>query len=615
MPRRSFKTRQKQTGSKGYPLRMGQLLGPYSIGSIYPCDANTTIMIAGLDAFDTSKMNRVQDSRLERYIGVDQLFAPPANEGAGSGYVPAIRFPNWLYCPRCGRMRYVQPNDTSNAIYCDNPACQAKTKHKTKLVPERFVVVCPRGHIDSFPVMQWVHGGEDHDPGDSNHVITRWTLGGSTTMGDIVYTCSCGAKRSLAGATQHGGLNRIGYHCTGREPWLDRVSSTPCDSTNEDLRVVIMGATNVSYADTVSSVLIPDAVDEKTKGVIGEQYESLCDMESKGLLGAALDMLSTSSKIAKQSLLLAYRMRKTQPTKDISEDEYLHEEYLTLKEARGSSKGEFEASSVNHLAYDSLLINSYISRLTLVDTLTVTRALVGLSRLNPEANDGRPTRERRATLARNPRLDWTLAIQTIGEGIFIELNGDELSDWAKRPEVANRFAMMQENFDTALQRRNRELKQLNPKYVVLHTLSHLLMLSISKVCGYSAASLRERVYCEKYLEEGSELFDDMHGLLIYTASQSGDGSLGGLVRAGKPGRFEDVLNDALNEALWCSDDPVCIESTGQGLDSCNLAACFNCCLVPETACEIGNKFLDRGLVVGTLDVPTIGLFGAELREA
>ena len=175
--------------------------------------------------------------------------------------------------------------------------------------------------------------------------------------------------------------------------------------------------------------------------------------------------------------------------------------------------------------------------------------------------------------------------------------------------------MMQENFDTALQRRNRELKQLNPKYVVLHTLSHLLMLSISKVCGYSAASLRERIYCEKYLEEGSELFDDMHGLLIYTASQSGDGSLGGLVRAGKPGRFEDVLNDALNEALWCSDDPVCIESTGQGLDSCNLAACFNCCLVPETACEIGNKFLDRGLVVGTLDVPTIGLFGAELREA
>lgn len=613
MPRRSFKNKQKQGASKGYPLRMGQLLGPYSVGSIYPCDANTTIMIAGLDAFDTSKMSRVQDSRLERYIGVSKLFEPPANEGAGSGYVPAVRFPNWLYCPRCGRMRYVLQNDTSNAIYCDNPACLTKTKHKTKLVPERFVVVCPRGHIDSFPVMQWVHSGEDHDPRDPNHVITRRTRGGSTTMGDIVYACSCGARRSLAGATQHGGLNTIGYHCTGREPWLNRVSSASCDSTNEDLRVVTMGATNVSYADTVSSVLIPDAVDEKTKRAISEQYESLCDMESKGLLDIALTMLSTSSKIAEHSLLLAYRMRKNRPTKDVSENEYLHEEYLTLKEARSSAKGEFEALTADPQAYDSPIIKSYISSMALVDTLTVTRALVGLSRLNPEANNDRSMRERRMMLSRNPSLDWTLAIQTIGEGIFIELDDNELSDWAIRPEVAKRFEIIQGNFDTAQQRRNRESKQLNPKYIVLHTLSHLLMLSISKVCGYSAASLRERIYCEKCFDDGVEEYNDMHGFLIYTASQSGDGSLGGLVRAGKPGRFEDVLNDALNEALWCSDDPVCIESTGQGLDSCNLAACFNCCLVPETACEAGNKFLDRGLVVGTLDIPTVGLFGTELR--
>lgn len=604
---------QKKTGGKGYPLRMGQLLGPYSVGAIYPCDANTTIMIAGLDAFDTNKMNSVQDSRLERYIGVDRLFSPPANEGVGSGYVPAVRFPNWLYCPRCGRMRYVQSNDTSNSIYCDNPACWEKTKRKIRLIPERFVVVCPKGHIDSFPVMQWVHGGANHDPRDSSHVITRRTRGGSTTMGDIVYTCSCGAKRSLAGATRHGGLNRIDYHCTGREPWLDRSSPTPCDVRNEDLRVVIMGATNVSYADTVSSVLIPDAVDEKTKACVKENYHTLREMDSQGQLDNAIGLLTTVKNASKQSLLLAYNMMKNQTGKDVSEDEYLHEEYLTLREARSSNPEEFDAALVDPFAYDSPLINSYISKMTLVDTLTVTRALVGLARLNPEANDGKPMRERRRTLSRNRRLDWTLAIQTIGEGIFFEFDANELSDWAGRSEVMERFGVMQRNFDIARQRRNLEPKQLNPKYVALHTLSHLLMLSISQVCGYSTASLRERIYCEKYLNEGGELFEDMHGLLIYTASQSGDGSLGGLVRAGKPGRLEGVLDDALREALWCSDDPVCVESTGQGLDSCNLAACFNCCLVPETACETGNKFLDRGLVVGTMDAPSTGLLGADLR--
>lgn len=613
MSRKSFRTLQKKPGAKNYPLRMGQLMGPYSIGSILPCDANTTLMVAGLDAFDTGKMIQIHDSRLERYIGVDKLYAPPVDDGPGSGYVPAVRFPNWLYCPRCGRMRYVKSNDASASIYCQNPACKEKTGHSTKLVPERFVVVCPKGHIDSFPVMKWIHGGAEPDASSGEHIVTRRTRGGSTTMGDIVYSCSCGKWRTLAGATRHGGLNAIGYRCTGREPWLDRHSSTPCDMPNEELRVVIMGATNVSYADTVSSVLIPDAIDEKTKGVVNEQYKRLLSMDEKGVLDTAIDMLAVCG-LDRESLKRAYLMRKDQAgSAEVSEDEYLHEEYLTLRLAYETSEGQFEAAPMEPLCYSSQLIHSYVSKLTLVDSLTVTRALVGISRLNPEVNEGKSMEERRASLSRNRKLGWTMASQTIGEGIFIELDGEELAGWTRRPEVIERFETMQTNFDSARQRRNSDTRKLNPKYVVLHTLSHLLILSISKVCGYSAASLRERIYCEKYLDDGHELFQDMHGLLVYTASESGDGSLGGLVRAGKPGRLEDVLSNALTEALWCSNDPVCIESVGQGLDSCNLAACFNCCLVPETACETGNKFLDRGLVVGTLDEPAVGLFGAELR--
>ena len=613
MPRKNFRSLQKNTRAKDYPLRTGQLMGPYSIGSILPCDANTTLMIAGLEAFDTNKMIRIHDSRLERYIGVDKLYAPPVDDGPGSGYVPAVRFPNWLYCPRCGRMRYVRSNDTSASIYCQNPACKEKTKRNTKLVPERFVVVCPKGHIDSFPVMKWVHGGVEPEVNSEDHIVTRYTQGGSTTMGDIVYSCSCGKRRTLAGATRHGGLNAIGYHCTGREPWLGGSSSTPCNVSNEELRVVIMGATNVSYADTISSVLIPDAIDEKTRAAINKCYEKLLEMDSRGLLDDVIGVLATNG-LNKESLKRAYFMRKDQTDRgDVSEDEYLHEEYLTLRLASKSFGRQFEATAVEPFCYGSQLIHSYVSKLTLVDSLTVTRALVGISRLNPEVNEGKSMEERRASLSRNHKLGWTLASQTIGEGIFIELDGEELAEWACRPEVIERFETMQANFDSARQRRNRDARKLNPKYVVLHTLSHLLMLSISKVCGYSAASLRERIYCEKYIDEDHELFQDMHGFLIYTASESGDGSLGGLVRAGKPGRLEGALNNALAEALWCSNDPVCIESVGQGLDSCNLAACFNCCLVPETACETGNKFLDRGLVVGTLDEPAAGLFGVELR--
>ncbi len=61
-------------------------------------------------------------------------------------------------------------------------------------------------------------------------------------------------------------------------------------------------------------------------------------------------------------------------------------------------------------------------------------------------------------------------------------------------------------------------------------------------------------------------------------------------------------------ARWCSADPVCMEIGLQRPDSCNLAACHSCTLVPETACEEFNRFLDRGVVVGDINNRHMGFF-------
>lgn len=614
MPRNSNRGERREAKSKGYSLRMGQLFGPYSVGAIYPCDANTTVMIAGLDAYEDQvekgRLEEVCDSRLKQYVGVNRLYEPPMGDGFSNGFVPALRFPNWLYCPRCGEMKYVSPTNSSTSLRCE--ACSKKYRHDVRLVPERFVVVCPHGHIDSFPVMKWVHGGTDHDEKDPKHTVCRRTKGGSTTMGDIEYRCTCGAHRSLNGASSLGGLDKIDYHCTGRQPWLDRKSNLPCPADNKDLRVVIMGATNVCYPDVVSSVLIPDALGEKVKAVVDQQFADMFEMDRQGMLDMIIDMLARQSGINPDSMRLAYFQKKNAGNSEQSEVEYLHDEYLTLRDPQITKKGEFVGKSLDVSNYSLPLMRRLISKVSLVETLTVTRALVGFTRLNPEYNDSKTMTDRRRALSRK-KLDWTLASQTIGEGIFVDFDATCLKEWATRPEVIKRMRTMQRNLDEARAGRNLAPKELSPIYVVIHTLSHLLLLGISEVCGYTAASLRERIYCQNFLgDEGSEDFEDMHGLLIYTASSSGDGSLGGLVRSGEPGRFEEILLKALQKATWCSDDPVCIESTGQGLDSCNLAACYNCALLPETACENGNKFLDRGLVVGTLDEPQTGLFRNEL---
>jgi hypothetical protein len=102
----------------------------------------------------------------------------------------------------------------------------------------------------------------------------------------------------------------------------------------------------------------------------------------------------------------------------------------------------------------------------------------------------------------------------------------------------------------------------------------------------------------------------MAGLLIYTAAGDAEGTMGGLVRMGKPGNLERVWDASLTNAEWCSTDPICMEAgeAGQGPDSCNLAACHSCALLPETSCEEFNRFLDRGLIIGSLKQPEIGFF-------
>ena len=126
-----------------------------------------------------------------------------------------------------------------------------------------------------------------------------------------------------------------------------------------------------------------------------------------------------------------------------------------------------------------------------------------------------------------------------------------------------------------------------------HTLAHLLMRRLTFECGYGSSSLRERLY----VSDAPEAL--MAGILIYTASGDSEGSMGGLVRMGEPANFARVLAMAVEDARWCSSDPVCTEAGvmgGQGSDGLNIAACHCCALMPETSCEQFNRFLDRHMV-------------------
>ena len=150
-----------------------------------------------------------------------------------------------------------------------------------------------------------------------------------------------------------------------------------------------------------------------------------------------------------------------------------------------------------------------------------------------------------------------------------------------------------------------KFENFSPQYVLLHTLSHALIRQLAMECGYTTSSISERIYSTYRADDRK-----MSGILLYTSSSDSDGSLGGLVRRGRPENLKVTLDGALSSATWCSSDPLCIESREQGYKSLNYAACHACSLLPETSCEMRNCLLDRVSLMGMPDDTGLGYFSA-----
>jgi hypothetical protein len=223
-----------------------------------------------------------------------------------------------------------------------------------------------------------------------------------------------------------------------------------------------------------------------------------------------------------------------------------------------------------------------------VPSLKKTTALKGFTRLKPR--DISPAHGRQL-LRREPfgaGANWLPAIQQSGEGIFITLRNDKVQEWIESPEVKKRCDIILNN----LKKNDREIPgvEVSAKFILLHSLAHVLIQELVIECGYTSASLAERIYAE----------GEQCGILIYTASASSDGTMGGLVEMSHPDQLLNALVNGLERARWCSNDPVCMElgNVGQGNSGTNLAACHSCCLLPETACDHFNQGLDRAMLIG-----------------
>ncbi|WDD35721.1 DUF1998 domain-containing protein [Nostoc sp. UHCC 0926] len=192
---------------------------------------------------------------------------------------------------------------------------------------------------------------------------------------------------------------------------------------------------------------------------------------------------------------------------------------------------------------------------------------------------------------------WVPAIENRGEGVFIAFRKQVIEDWLKREAVKKRGRELSRGFDIWCARKgiDQEKEKINfpgLQYIMLHSLSHLLIVAVSLECGYAASSIRERIYAS----------DAGYGILLYTGSSGSEGTLGGLVEVGK--RIEYHLEVAIEQGRLCSNDPVCAQhrpDNEQEERFLHGSACHGCLLIAETSCERRNEFLDRALVISTVE--------------
>lgn len=634
------------------PIRRSQLIAPFGVGAMVTVPGGTSLIIAGLDFWYKNKNGSdicdpkefmFEEWRLQDLLGVNHFREPPdyrdpcwtGNEELNIGItIPAYRFPTWHFCPDCKILRKIPmyAKGKGGRIRC--PECEKKKKTRYMFqVP--FVAMCEFGHLQDFPWQEWVHK-EINPTCDGN--LRLYATGSATLAGQKIKCDKCGAERNLEGiatakiladgkitTTLSRTLSPDGeFLCKGLRPWLGPDCSEPC---NAHIKGSLRSASNVYFAQIYSSIYLPRVEDKSLQELVlllenhplSTLINTLTDLEAnieeigRALIANHPRLLAPFSKdqvTAALTIVLSKGQSKSQPVDQpfgFIEDEltaFRRSEYESLREERNDISLKITAGKLEN--YTSIVSENF-ARIMLVEKLQETRVLAGFTRVFPENSLTYTQRQRMMWKepSTNPKDSWLPAYKVFGEGIFFEFNEKKLRDWELRDDVNLRVKPLLDRYQELQMNRRLRDRQIGPRFILIHTFAHLVMNQLTFECGYSSAALRERLYIS------SNPISPMCGVLIYTADGDSEGTMGGLVRMGKQVYIEPVIQKALDSAKWCSSDPVCMEmgsSKGQGPDSCNLAACHNCALVPETACEEFNRFLDRGVVVGTIDNPSLGFF-------
>lgn len=527
-----------------------------------------------------------------------------------------------------------------------------KTLEQTNLI-----LICPNGHLSDIPwpnYLRWktqkiLGNRKDNDNGvdllSSEKVgpccgtpKLKWTESKTKSEGyaSIFIECSnCGLgsgsdkdkpKINLEG------INSLEPYCIGQKPWeldIDNPTITPYENCfirneskngREKMRIALVTANNVYYANGFSSLFIPIQIAENKSKELIEAIEILEKKYTKHFERTAITrteylnakfnfndfLIDNDINPENENLFKCQLESEFLNTATDNDNSDQHEEYRWQEYRCFSTRSSLPNIDENKgLRFKDILLTSELSeffkKIQQVEELKVTNVQLDFTRVKPKERIVINGEVRESSIGQNifsidsNNLFVLPANETLGEGLFFEFSNEQIDKWISenRNELEKRFGKYFNAIpDSNSQGLSSKMKIYNNKYkhFLIHSFSHMMMRELEFSCGYPTASLKERLYIS------TNPARQMSGVLIYTAEGS-EGSMGGLVSQGEPVKILEIIKKGLERSINCSSDPLCWESEEQGIFDLNLSACFSCSLVAETACEEMNLGLDRRVLV------------------
>ncbi len=531
-------------------------------------------------------------------------------------------------------------------------AREYKTLNQTNLV-----FICPNGHLSDIPWSKYLHWkteklrrirseqdyGEDLLLRDGvetccSNPDLKWTESPTKSEGyGSIYieclNCELGSGKDNSNPKVNlEGINGLQPYCPGEKPWEmdfendNRIPHESChvrgdsDEGRERMTVTLVTANNLYFASGFSSLYIPMYLAENKPPEVITSLELIEKKYNKHFQNSHISREDYwNQKFNIQDFIIENDIKPSDENvfSELLESEFLKEdiqdqnidfhEHYRWQEYQCFSKNSTlteneknEGLSFNDISMPEIL-TPYFSKIQQVEELKITNVQLDFTRVRPKERivvDGIPsvTTDGKNIFSINSTELFALpANETLGEGLFFQFEEDAIIDWTHRHEeiLESRFAKyFSSSPEPGTQGAGIKRKIFNNgvKHFLVHSFSHIVMRELEFTCGYPTSSLKERLYISSNPEKS------MSGVLIYTAEGS-EGSMGGLVSQGEPGKIVEIISKSLYRGEKCSSDPLCWESEGQGIFDLNLAACFSCALTSETACEELNLGLDRRVLI------------------